>query len=109
MSVNEFDFNAVKKRTMKVTLPDEDHTVVNIGVPSKKVMDKFLTMAANMKSAENDANLLNEVYAMVVDIFNTNTSGKKFTAANIKKWIEFDDLIYFFKAYTTFINDLAKN
>lgn len=109
MSTYEFDFNAIKKRTMKVTLPDENKTVINIGIPKKKTMEKFVVIATNLKKVDGDQDMINEVYNVIAEIFNSNTSGQKFTAAGIKKWMEFDDLIYFIKAYTVFINDTTKN
>lgn len=110
MSNYVFDFNAIKKRTMKVTLADENKTVVNIGIPKKKTMDKFVIIANNLNKADgNDQDMIGEIYNIVTEIFNSNTSGLKFKTADIKKWMEFDDLIYFIKAYTAFINDATKN
>ena len=109
MSTYEFDFNAIKKRTMKVTLPDEKKTVVNIGIPKKKTMDKFIVISTNLQKADGDKDMIDEIYSIIAEIFNSNTSGQKFTTAGIKKWMEFDDLIYFIKAYTAFINDATKN
>ena len=110
MSTYEFNFNSIKKRTMKVTLPDEAQTVVNIGIPKKKTMDKFVIISTNFSKADgSDADMIGEVYNIVTEIFNTNTSGQKFKPSDVKKWLEFDDLIYFIKAYTAFINDLTKN
>lgn len=110
MSNYEFDFNAIKKKTMKVTLPDAEKTVVNIGIPKKKTMDKFVIIANNLNRADgNDTDMIGEIYNIVTEIFNSNTSGLKFKTADVKKWLEFDDLIYFIKAYTAFINDSTKN
>lgn len=102
-----FDFNAIKKQTMKVTMPDKDRTVVNIGMPKKKVMDRFVVMSANLNEMKDEKESLNVVYEIVTDILNSNTSGVTFKASEIQKMMEFDDLIYFIQAYSKFIKSVS--
>lgn len=105
--MHTFDFNAIKKQTMKVTMPDKKRTVVNIGFPKKKVMDRFLVVAANINSMKDDEASLDIIYEIATDILNVNTSGVTFDVSEIKTMLELDDLIYFIQAYSKFIKSVS--
>ena len=104
---NTFDFNKLKKKYMTVILPDENKTTVLVTTPSKATFDSFV----NIKNALEDDNLgdeaINELYEIIANILNQNKAHIKFTREKVSELFDFEDIIVFIKAYTTFIKEVT--
>lgn len=104
------DFTKLKKQYFTVTLPNEERTVLMIGIPTKKTLEEFITVKETLTSSE-DENALETVYGVVAKLMNHNKGGVKVTREMLEETLDFEDLIIFINAYTEFIKNItsAKN
>ena len=93
----ELSLKSLVKKTMKLELTDG--TVINILPPSKDLYEKH-------KVATDK-----ELYSHVTDILNNNSDKKVFELSDVESMFDYDEAMYIFKGYTSFINEitLSKN
>lgn len=103
------DFNALKKRYLSVTLPDEKKTKLMISTPTKKVLDSFLNMQSLVNAEDLGDQAINEIYELVTKIMSYNKNGIKITKDMIEELFDFEDIIIFITAYSEFISEIANS
>lgn len=105
MSLN---YNKMKKRYLSVTLADEQETTIMIGTPTKAIMDDLLFLQSNMSTvSENSPEVLDALYDSCARIMSRNKDGIKISTDYLAEIFDFEDILIFFNAYMTFVNELA--
>lgn len=102
------DFNALKKQTLAVTLPDEKQTKLFITTPTKKTFEKFVAIQKTLTN-ENNEDIISDLYDMVAEIMSHNKADKKITGKYLYDLLDFEDLIIFIKAYTDFVSSITNS
>lgn len=101
------DFNKVKKNYLTIVLPDEGQTKLFLMSPTKRLLTELTEMlpedTGEMPSEED----LEALYGLTARIMSRNKTGKEVTAAELMDCLDFEDLIAFFEAYSTFISNTA--
>lgn len=98
-----FNFNAIKRSYMEVILPDEEQTTLHIGIPKKKTIMRM----AEMQKEMNQDEIINDLYQMTVTILNNNREKIEVTLEQASEWFEYEDMLEFFKAFSSFIKKEA--
>lgn len=102
------DFTKLKKQYFTVTLPNEDRTVLMIGVPTKKTLEEFIEVKDSLTTSKDD-NALETVYGVVAKLMSHNKGGVKVTREMLEETLDFEDLIIFINAYTEFIQNITNS
>ena len=106
------DFNKVKKEYFIVTLNDEKKTKLQIMMPTKRmiseVMDEFAAFTGGDTPTAED---LMTMYDLTARLMSRNRTGVQITGEQLAEILDFDDIMTFIDAYTTFITEkeTAKN
>lgn len=101
------DFNALKKQYLTVTLADENKTKLMITTPTKKVLDRFVSIKDTLSAEEMGDEAVDELYEIVALIMSHNKTGKKITIDDLEGVMDFEDIIIFIRAYTDFIAEVS--
>lgn len=93
----ELSLKSLVKKTMKLELTDG--SVINILPPSKDLYEKHKTATGE------------DLYVHVTEILNNNSDKKVFELSDVESMFDYDEVMYIFKGYTSFINEitLSKN
>lgn len=105
------DFNSIKKKYLTVTLADKDKTVLRIGTPTKAVLDSLLNMKDSISDESLTDDAIDDLYEICAKIMSRNKDGKVITTEIVQELFDFEDIIFFIRAYTDFISEVsgAKN
>lgn len=105
------DFRTLKKQYMTVTLADENNTVLMIGTPTKAVLDDFLGLKDSLTAESMGDSAIDELYTICAKIMNHNKTGVHISVEKVHELFDFEDIIYFIRAYSEFISEVsnAKN
>ena len=109
------DFNSVERPTIKLTMKDEAHTVINVTTPSEALIEKLQANQADIVTAAKGGDLkaVNTVVALMADLVSCNLEGVTVTEADLrgKYHVSLADAIIFFTVYNEFIDEIktAKN
>lgn len=106
--MSQFNFNNTRKKTITVTLADENQTKLFLMTPTKKILDKLLNMEELIKEeTQENKEAMNDLYSVCADILNRNKNGKKITQAQVEELLDFEDIIQFFEAYMEFVSNIV--
>lgn len=103
------DFNKLKKQYMTVTLADENNTVLMIGTPTKAILDNFLGLKDSLTAENMGDDAIDELYDICAQIMNRNKTGVKVSKTQIQELFDFEDIIYFIRAYSEFISEVSNS
>lgn len=98
------DFRKTKKNYLKVTLNDASETNLSIMQPTKELFEKMLAMSdevGRMTGADLDA--LDEVYEVCAELMSRNKEGLIVGKSNLEATLDFEDIVTFLQAYSTFV------
>ena len=108
------DFTKRKKEFLTVKLNDEDTTVLAVNMPKKYVYECLLEcvdifeqidQADDTETITSGMNALYEACALALS---NNKQKKEFTAEEVAKFFDFEDLVVFFTAYLNFVDESSK-
>ena len=98
------DLTTYVKKTLEIKL--DENTIVNLKSPNRTFVKKLLKETQNISEENMSEEDLDTIYDLLLDIFNSNVEGKKFTAKEIETYFDsFDILTVFFNAYLEWITD----
>ena len=106
-----FDFNALQRPTLLLTMPDEAHTQIKVSTPNEALVTELTHMAPELervlKSGEMDA--VAAVYDLAARLISCNRSLVEVTADDLRNKynLDLESLVLFFSAYTDFLNEIA--
>ena len=103
------DFNKIKKRYFTVTLADENNTTLMISTPTKEIMDEFIGMKDALDAQTIGDDAIDTLYELCAKIMSRNKGGIKILKDDLVKTFDFEDVILFIQAYTSFINELTNS
>lgn len=101
------DFRNLKKQYMTVTLADD--TVLMIGTPTKAVMDEFLGLKDSLTADNMGDNAIDELYSICAKIMSHNKTGVYISVERVHELFDFEDVIFFIRAYSEFISEVANS
>lgn len=106
-----FDFNKIKKQYMTVKLPDDENTTLMLTMPTKNVMDMFVSINDALSNDEIGEEAIDELYDICSTLLSRNKAGIKITPEKCGELLDFEDIILFIQSYSEFISDVtnAKN
>ena len=107
-----FNFNTIKKEFFTVTLPDEKKTSLMISTPTKEIMDDLQNLKNSLREdpdVESNTQVLDDLYETIARIMSRNKGGITVTKKDLEKILDVTDLIYFFNAYVSFIEEVANS
>lgn len=104
------DLNTLEQPTLELTLRDPNRTLFRLIYPTVSVIERFkaakneLQKVANTKSADS----IKKLYELTAEMISCNADCVSVTAEDLRDVynVSFTDLIFIFKAYLDFINDL---
>ena len=102
------NFNTVKKRYWSVTLADDKHTTLLIGMPTKAIMAQLLEIHDRVKEAEGgdlSLELLEDMYAVCAAVMSRNKAGVRVEQSYLENLFDTDDIQLFFESYIEFVGE----
>lgn len=109
------DFNAFVQPTLPLTFADAARTVVNVTVPSEKLVEKLAANLGELQELAKHANkeTVAACYGLAADLISCNLEDVAVTADDLrnKYGVGLLMLVAFFNAYIDFIGEIksAKN
>lgn len=102
------DFNKVPKQYLTVTLADEKKTTLMIGTPDKKTMEELILLqdAIEGMEEEKDSEKMDCLYSLCSRLMSRNKGGIEISKEQIETLFDFEDIIIFFNAYMSFIDEV---
>ncbi len=100
------NFKTLKKTYMTVTL--ENGTTIMVGMPTKKILDEFLSIKDYLESDDVTGDAIGEVYQIVAKVMSNNKGGVEIPVSDVEG-MDFEDVILFIRAYTEFINEVINS
>ena len=99
------NFNNLKRKYLTVTLPDEETTVLQISMPTKKIVDELLSVQSRFTNIEesNSTDLLTDIYTLSAKIMSKNKTNKKVSKEFLEEHLSIEDITLFFKSYMDFV------
>lgn len=98
------DFRKQKKNYLKVTLNDEKETNLSIMQPTKELFEKMVSMSEEIGDlAGSDLDALDEVYGVCAELMSRNKEGIVVSKSNLENTLDFEDIVIFLNAYSTFV------
>lgn len=107
-----FNFNTIKKEFFTITLPDKKKTTLMISTPTKEIMDDLQNLKNSLKEdpdVEGNTQVLDDLYDTIARIMTRNKGGITVTKKDLEAILDVTDLIYFFNAYVSFIEEVANS
>lgn len=101
------DFNNIKKKYLTVTLADEAKTVLLVGTPTKALLDNLLSMQDSLTDESLTDDAIDDLYEICAKILSRNKAGKVITTQTVQELFDFEDIIFFIRAYTDFISEVS--
>lgn len=102
----EFNFNNTKKKYLKITLNDDEKTILFLKTPRKDLMNKLLSLNTDNKNMDEEE--LDQVYEITAEIMSRNTKNKKITKEEVEELLDFEDIYKFIVCYTEFLIQVTK-
>lgn len=99
------DFTKLKKRYFPVTL--EDGTALQISMPTKSIMDGFISMKDTLTAENMGDDAITELYEICARIMSRNKTGIKITTEMLEDMFDFGDVITFIRGYSEFISEIS--
>ena len=109
---NVLNFNNLKKRYLTVTLPDDNHTTLMIGTPTKSIMDELILMQEGISTIGDDrtgSDTINDLYNACAKVMSRNKCGVKITGEYLAELLDVEDIMLFFKSYMDFMSELSNS
>lgn len=108
--INNFDFNAIQQPTMKITLPNKEHTEITLTIPKTSLVERLGAASDELNEifAKKDASTINQVYQLFAEILSCNQEYREFTADELKEYLNFDHIAAFCLAYIKFLDSVKK-
>ena len=106
------DFNNLKKRYLTVTLADEKKTTLFLRVPTKAIMDEFISIQTSLDAineGETDQSVMGELYRICAKVLSANKNGIAISQKSLEENFDFDDIMIFLNAYTEFIGEIVNS
>lgn len=102
------DFRNHQKTYLNLTLPDEKETSLKVMQPTKELFTKMTEMSTRVGSmAGSDLDALNEVYEVCAELISRNKEGITFTKEELEGVLDFEDIVVFLRAYSTFVSEIV--
>lgn len=99
------DFNKIKKSSLTITLPDDDHTKLLLMTPTKKLLTELQeTYLSDHDTVGED---LEALYQLTAKLMSRNKAGISVTADQLSELLDSEDIAIFFDAYTDFVKNFA--
>ncbi len=104
----ELNFNTVKKPTWKVTLNDENKTVLFLKIADKGTIAELISRYQNFDTESLDADeFMSDMYELCAQLLSCNKVGKTFTSEDLQEIWEIDDILIFIRGYVEFISEVT--
>ena len=113
--LKKLDFNALEKPVLEVTLRDKAQTVVRVTAPTENEVERFMSMAENVKALtqDNTGETIKASFELIAELMNCNLDEMTFTAESLRDQygIKLYDALIFVKIYLEFLQEIegAKN
>lgn len=106
---NTLNFNKIKKTYLTVTLADEDNTTLLIGTPTKAMMDDLMALQTTLTDVADDADesVTEDLYSACAKVMSRNKNKVEITPKFLENLFDFEDIMIFFNAYMSFINNIT--
>ena len=107
---NSFNFNSIKKQFLTTTLPDENNTTILVLTPNKKLMDELVHLESTLQNSNAAAEtVIDDLYSLVAKLMSCNKGGVVITKDKLEECVDFEDLIAYFKVYTSFVHNITSS
>ena len=107
---NTVDFNKIPKKYLTVKLADEEKTTLLIRTPPKKVISRLLETYSAIQTVTDDDiddEMLDNLYDICSQVMSCNKGGIYVSKEKLENLLDFEDMIVFFKAYVSFIEEIS--
>ena len=106
------DFNSFRQPTLRLLMPDEDQTIINVIAPTVDLVEQFrANLPELLEVLKNDSpECRKTLYGLAAKLISCNRDGLTVTAEDLAKKYEMgrEDLAIFYAEYGTFIDELNK-
>lgn len=106
----ELNLNTVQRPTLKLTLMDEEQTVLRVKVPTLDMFKEMQSMASSLKGVESgEQESVDTLYEVLARLLSVNRDYRKVTADELRNKynVDLESAIIVFKAYMDFISAIA--
>lgn len=109
------DLNALEQPVLELKLRDENRTVFKLTTPTTKLVEKFMTVKAEIAEIANSQNVekIKKLYEVTAELISCNADYITVTAEELrdKYRLTFGDIVVIFAAYLDYIKEFnnAKN
>ena len=109
------DFNKVVKPTLRLIMPNEEKTVIEVSSPTERLVEELQEIAPQLSHAVESGSgaQTRDIYDLAARLISCNRSCLSVSAEDLrdKYCMNLESLIIFFNAYLDFINEItnAKN
>ena len=100
------DYTQQAKQYLQIKLIDE--TVLFLGVPKKGLYSKLTSIEEKIKGTNDVKTIYDELLQLTADILSTNKDGKNFTAADVDKLMDIEDMALLIFEYSKFAGNIVK-
>lgn len=111
-----FDFNAIQKPTLDLTMKDDARTVIPVSAPSVDFVERLQALEPlikKMKKGGDTREVLNKIYEFYAEVLSNNEDHLKVTADDLRNVYKLTlvDIFALHAVYMEFIDEIknAKN
>lgn len=107
----EFNCSARKRNTFKLTMPDENETVVLIRRPNKNTVTRLFKVFPRLSgldknfNSESISSTADEIHELAADIINNNQSGYSISQEELGECMDFFMIIEFMTEFMKFLTE----
>lgn len=110
--MKSLNFNDIKKHYFTVTLNDKDSTTLMISTPTKGILEDLVKLGEGIAAVKGDTastsdDLVGDLYEACAALMSRNKTGVKITAKKLGEIFDLEDIMIFFTAYMSFVDELA--
>ena len=106
----ELNFNNITKKYLKITLNNENKTVINVSNPSKKLLKELIDVDKAIKNKDiKKQEQIGMLYELCAKIMSRNKESLNINKDLLEDILDVEDIMTFFKTYLEFINLQIKN
>lgn len=112
MKNRHFDLSTLERPSLEVTLLDENHTTLLVGVPNEKLIRKLMAYAPKLEAIaySHNGDVIGELYELAAQLISCNRTFTEVTADELINVynVDLEALILFYGAYIDFIAELTQ-
>lgn len=109
----KLDFNSVEPLVLELTMTDEARTRISVTTPTEGLIEELQLVSPKLQAALKDSNdaCTEEIYDLAARLMSCNLEGLKVTKDELrnknKYGLNLEKLIFFFRSYIEFINEIT--